>query len=167
MASGKGVSEAVRNHVGTWLNDVNLLDQLFIAYEKSGGKLKKEAFIQRIRKSDDWKRQSRKTTGSGFTREYYSDSLGGKSSKVRLLVHSPKSDYSADSYVFNVDGKAVAGGKTKLQSVFYSTKVKDEAANPVAQTATFTKFTKAELQAMETKMIYGDCFDQLEFEREV
>lgn len=160
--SGKGISESVRNHVSTWVDD-GLMDLIYPEYQKTGGKVLKGDLKLRMKRSEDWKRDNRKKCANGYNREYHSDSItGGKSGKIKLIVHSPTSDYSADSYVFMVDGKAVAGGKTKLKSVLYSKAVQDKKV----ETESFVKFTPAELQQIEAKMIYGDGLDSLFTSRE-
>jgi len=162
---GHGISDAVRNHIPIWV-DSQVIDLLYEEYKKSGGTLSKDGyggFGRRIREATDWVRKSRRTTSSGFERKYHCKTC----QKATLIVHSPPDDMSANSYVFCIDDKAVAGGKTKLKSTHISSAVsaKDKTtARP--QDVQFVKFTEEELRKMRTRMEFGNGFEHLEFERE-
>ena len=167
-ASGHGVSASVRNHVSTWVSDETLSTKLYDEYcAVQGNKPKdtKEAFSRKLKSSAQWKRKSRSRSKSGWERTYVHDSI--PENTVKLVVHSPESDFSADSYLFFVKNKPVAGGKTKLKSVFYSTAVKDKVETDKVETEVYTKFTPKELEAIEGKLKYGDGFASLFSEREV
>lgn len=166
MASiGHGISDAVRNHIPVWVDD-SLVEVLFTEYKKAGGVLSKDGsqgFRSRIRSSSDWVRKSRKTTPSGYERLYHCKTV----QKASLIVHSPESDMSANGYVFCIDGKPVAGGKTKLKSVQVSTAIsRGDKTSVRPQDVTFVKFSEEELQKMRVQAEYGDGFDYFENERE-
>lgn len=162
---GHGISEAVRNHIPIWIDD-HLVDVLYEEYKKSGGVLNKEGqsgFKRRVRESSSWVRKSRKTTTSGFERLYHCKTV----QKASLIVHSPPGDLSANGYVFCVDSKPIAGGKTKLKSVQVSASLsKNDKTTMRAQDVQFVKFSEEELRKMRTEMEFGDGFERLEFERE-
>lgn len=164
MASiGHGISDAVRNHIPTWIDDPTL-NILYEAYHKAGGVLSRDGvsgFRHRVRESNNWKRKSRKTTASGYERLYQCKIA----SKATLIVHSPESDMSANSYVFCIDGVPVAGGKTKLKSVQVSTVISKDKTSARPHDVQFVKFTEDELTKMRTEMRFGDGFAQLELER--
>jgi hypothetical protein len=161
---GHGISDAVRNHISIWIDD-NLVDVLYNEYTKSGGTLKKEGvqgFRYKVRNASEWVRKSRKTTSSGFERLYRCKTV----QKATLIVHSPATDLSANGYVFCMDSKPVAGGKTKLQSTHTTTAVsKKDKTSVRLQDVIFVKFTEEDLRKMRTQMEFGDGFDQLELER--
>jgi hypothetical protein len=138
MASGHGVSEAVRNHIKVWVT------------EDVVNAIKRPAYL--LRDSKAWKRKARRNspTGFGFEREYYCE---GVSDAVKLIVHSPESDYSADRYVFMVGDKAVAGGKTKLQSVMHSSAVSSDKTK--IEKDSFTALSAAELEKISVNMTFG------------
>lgn len=161
---GHGISDAVRNHIPIWV-DETLVDILFTEYQKGGGTLKKEGyqgFRSRIRGATDWVRKSRKTTSSGFERLYHCKTVP----KATLIVHSPESDQSANGYVFCMDGKPVAGGKTKMKSTHITTALsKNDKTSIKPADVTFVKFSEEELRKMRTQMEFGDGFEHLELER--
>ncbi len=161
---GHGISDAVRNHIKVWVDDA-LVDVLYDEYKKVGGTLSKDGikgFRYKVQSSSDWIRKSRKTTSSGYERLYHCKTTG----KATLTVHSPPGDMSADSYVFCVDGKPVAGGKTKLKSTHVSTSVSSKDKTSVRPSdVTFVKFSEEELRKMKTLMEFGDGFEHLELER--
>lgn len=160
-ATGHGISEAVRNHIPIWV-DEEIVEVLYSEYTKTGGNLPKENFKRKVRSSDFWKRKSRKKSGSGHERLYACDTV----SKATLIVHSPATDMSANSYVFCIDSKPVAGGRTKLQSVHISQSLskKDKTVTKPIDIQ-FVKLSESELRAMRTQMEFGDGFAQLELER--
>lgn len=160
-SSGHGVSEAVRNHIHTWITD----EVASAIYEVSTYTSKSlPHFAMNLRTSKNWKRVARRRRTGGFEREFHNAGIPA-SADVALYVHSPASDYSADAYLIKVKGKLIAGGKTKLQSVFNSTitsRDKTELTTPK-----FVPFTQAQLAAAQVRYEYGDGFDQLEVEREI
>jgi|SRR5271166_4072748 len=163
MASlGHGISDAVRNHIPVWVDDP-LVEALFTEYKKAGGVLDRTGFRTRIRQSDQWVRKSRKNTSTGFERLYHCKTV----QKASLIVHSPATDMSANGYVFSIDGKPVAGGKTKMKSVQVTkqlSKTDKTSVNP--SDVTFVKFSEDELQKMRIQAEYGgDGFDYFENER--
>jgi hypothetical protein len=165
MASiGHGISDAVRKHIPVWIDDT-LVDVLYEEYKKTGGDLNKDGirgFRYKVKESSDWVRQTRKTTVSGYERPYRCKTI----QKVTLIVHSPKSDMSADSYVFCVDGRPVAGGKTKLKSTHVTAAISSKDKTSVRPSdVTFVRFSEAELRKMKTLMEFGDGFEHLELER--
>lgn len=163
MASlGHGISDAVRNHIPVWIDDT-LVDTLYNEYQKTLGILSKESFRVRIRSSSDWVRKSRKNTPSGFERLYHCKTV----QKATLIVHSPPTDRSADSYVFCMDAKPIAGGKTHLKSVQVTTAISAKDKTSVNQRdVIFIKISDEELRRMRIQMEYGDGFDWLEVERD-
>jgi len=162
MASiGHGISDAVRNHIPVWVDD-STIDILFEAYKTSGGILTKEAFTRRMRESSNWVRKSRKNTESGYERLYHCKTM----QKATLIVHSPESDLSANSYVFRIDDQPIAGGKTKLKSTHVSKTVSNsDKTSTRPHEVQFVKFTEEELRKMATQMRFGDGFAHLEFDR--
>lgn len=163
---GHGISDAVRNHIPTWI-DNGLADVLYEKYRKANGIISrgytKDSFRSVIRNSTTWVRKSRKTTRSGFERLYLCKNIPD----ATLIVHSPEDDMSANAYVFHIDGEPIAGGKTKLKSTHVSTKISTKDKTSIEpMEITFIKFTKEELRAMKTQMDHGDGFDHLEVERE-
>lgn len=164
MASlGHGISDAVRNHIPIWVDD-DLIEPLYEEYKKSGGVLSKSNFKARIRSSSDWVRKSRKNTSSGYERLYHCKTV----QKATLIVHSPETDQSADSYLFCIDTKPIGGGKTKLKSIHITTNIsKNDKTSVRPQDVIFVKFSAEELQRMKAQIEYGDGFDYFEMEREV
>lgn len=159
---GKGISEAVRNHIPIWV-DTQLIDCLYTEYKKNSGILSKPAFANRVSNVSDWVRKSRRRTDTGWEREYTCKTV----QKVTLLVHSPESEVSATGYVFNIDGVPVAGGKTKLKSVDVSKILsKSDKSTSRMSDVHFTKFTEEELRKMRIQMEYGDGLQHLETQRE-
>lgn len=163
ISLGHGISDAVRNHIPIWVDD-SLVDALFTEYKKAGGVLDRQGFRSRIRQSDQWVRKSRKNTSTGYERLYHCKTV----QKATLIVHSPVTDMSANGYVFQIDGKAVAGGKTKMKSVQVSTQLSRTDKTSVNPTdVTFVKFSEEELQRMRVQAEFGgDGFDYFENERE-
>jgi len=163
MASlGHGISDAVRNHIPVWIDEV-LIDLLYEHYKKAGGVLEKPAFRSRIRQSEQWVRKSRRNTSSGYERLYHCKTV----QKATLIVHSPPEDMSANGYVFQIDGKPVAGGKTKMKSVQVSTALsRTDKTSVRPQDVVFVKFSEEELQKMRVQAEYGDGLDYFEHERE-
>lgn len=159
---GHGISDAVRNHIPVWV-DNDLIEVLYPQYVANGGILSKDQFARRVRNASDWVRKSRSKTGSGFERKYHCKTV----QKATLIVHSPETDMSANGYAFCIDGKVVAGGRTKLQSTHVSTKVsRTDKTTSRPEAVTFVKFSEEELIKMRTEMEFGDGFQQLEMERE-
>ncbi len=159
---GHGISEAVRNHIPVWIDDP-LIDVLYDHYKQAGGVLDKAHFRSRIRVSAEWVRKSRRNTASGYERLYHCKTVN----KATLIVHSPPSDMSANGYVFRIDGKPVAGGKTKLKSVQVSSSISREDKTSVRpQDVVFVTFSEEELLKMRVQAEYGDGFDYFEHERE-
>jgi hypothetical protein len=166
MASiGHGISDAVRNHIPVWVDDA-LIDVLYAEYQKGGGVLKRDGvsgFRYRIRQSADWVRKSRKTTSTGFERLYHCKTV----QKATLVVHSPANDESANAYVFYMDGKAVAGGRTKLKSTHITSAVSTKDKTTVKPTeVAYVKLSDVELRRMNTQLEHGSGLEMLEFERE-
>lgn len=162
---GHGISDAVRNHIPIWVDD-QVVDLLYGEYKRTNGILNKEGsggFRARVRDPKNWVRKSRKTTGSGFERFYQCKPV----QKASLIVHSPGSDMSANGYVFQIDGKAVVGGKTKMKSTQVSTTLSrgDKSSSRYTDTI-FVKFSEEELRKMRTEMEFGDGFEHLELERQ-
>lgn len=163
MASlGHGISDAVRNHIPVWI-DEPLIDTLYEGYKEAGGVLEKYYFRSRIRQSDQWVRKSRRNTSSGYERLYHCKTV----QKATLIVHSPPEDMSANGYVFQIDGKPVAGGKTKLKSTHVSTSLSRTDKTSVRPAdIVFIRFTEDELQKMRIQSEYGgDGYDYFESER--
>jgi hypothetical protein len=161
---GHGISDAVRNHIPLWIDD-SLVDILFDVYAKSNGTLKKDGaygFRRNIREAGNWVRKSRKTTSSGYERLYQCKPV----KNATLTVHSPAGDMSANGYVFCIDGKPIAGGKTKLQSTHVTTALSKKDKTSMRPTDVhFVKFSEEELRKMRTEMEFGDGFGHLEMER--
>jgi hypothetical protein len=166
MASiGKGISDAVRNHIPVWIDDA-VVNVLYSEYKKANGMLSKEGlsgFKSRIKSASSWVRKSRKSTNTGFERLYHCKTV----QKATLIVHSPPKDDSANAYVFMMDGKPIAGGKTKLKSTHVTTALSKDKTSLKAIDVQFVKFSEAELISMRTRMEFGDGFEFLEMEREV
>lgn len=164
MASiGHGISDAVRNHIPVWV-DNQLVDVLYSEYQKSGGTLKKDGFngfSYKVKQSSDWVRKSRKNTNSGFERLYHCKTVA----KATLIVHSPESDQSANGYVFCIDNKPIAGGKTKLKSTHVTIALSKDKTSVKAHELQFVKFSEEDLRKMRTQMEFGDGFSHLEMER--
>jgi hypothetical protein len=160
---GHGISDAVRNHIPVWVDDP-LIEVLFAEYKKAGGILDRVGFRMRIRVASEWVRKRRHTTPSGWEREYHCKTV----QKATLIVHSPESDMSANGYVFYIDGKPVAGGKTKLKSTHVTQAVsRTDKTSVRPQDVVFVKFSEEELQKMRIQSEYGsDGFDYFESERE-
>jgi hypothetical protein len=163
MASlGHGISDAVRNHIPIWI-DNDLIDTLYDQYKQAGGLLSKPAFAIRIRKSSEWVRKSRKNTSSGYERLYRCKTV----QKATLIVHSPESDLSANGYVFCIDDKPIAGGKTKLKSTHVTTSLsKSDKTTTRCKDVQYVRFSDEELQRVKTQMEFGDGFEHLELVRE-
>lgn len=162
---GHGISDAVRNHIPIWVDDT-IVNVLYEAYKGSGGILSKEGtggFRKRVKESKDWVRKSRRTTDTGFERMYRCKTV----QKATLIVHSPPGDMSANAYVFCIDDKPIAGGKTKLKSTHVSTQIsKTDKTTSKSEDTVFVKFSEEELSAMRVRMEFGDGFDRLELDRE-
>lgn len=165
MASiGHGISNAVRNHIPIWVDDT-LIDTLYQEYNKSGGTIAKDGyggFRRRVKEPSDWVRKSRKNTDSGYERLYHCKTVA----KASLIVHSPPGDLSANGYVFCIDGKPIAGGKTKLKSTHVTTAIsKNDKTSVKAEELAFVKFSEEELRKMHTQMMFSDGFAYFEAER--
>jgi hypothetical protein len=162
MASlGHGISDAVRNHIPVWVDD-QVVNALYTEYKNSGGVVSLPVFRTRIRLASSWVRKSRKTTTTGFERLYHCKTV----QKATLIVHSPPGDMSASGYVFHIDDKPIAGGKTKLQSVQVTSAVsKKDKSSVRPYDVQFVKFSEDELRRMRMGMEYGDGFDRFEVER--
>lgn len=162
---GHGISDAVRNHLSLWV-DEQVVDVLFDEYKKGGGILNKEGsggFRARVKDSKNWVRKSRRNTSSGFERLYQCKPV----QKASLVVHSPQEDDRANGYVFQIDGKAVIGGKTKMKSTHVSTVLsKGDKSSARYSDVVFVKFSEEELRKMRTEMEFGDGFGHLEIERQ-
>lgn len=165
MASiGHGISDAVRNHIPVWVDEA-LVDVLFEEFKKANGTLPKDGrsgFRSRIRESSDWVRKSRKNTSTGFERLYHCKTV----QKATLIVHSPPKDDCANGYVFLMDGKPIAGGKTKMKSTHITTALSKDKTSLKPTDVQFVKFSEEELRKMRTQMEFGDGFESLEMERE-
>lgn len=166
MASlGHGISDAVRNHIPVWVDD-QVVDLLYTEYKNTGGVLQKDGFSgfrARIKDPKNWVRKSRRQTNSGYERLYACKPV----QKATLVVHSPQTDMSANGYVFQVDGKVVAGGKTKLKSVQVDAKVsKNDKTSSRLQDIAFVKFSEEDVRRMRTQMEFGDGYDYFEDERQ-
>lgn len=159
---GNGISDAVRNHISIWVDD-DLITIIYKDYVASGGVLSQPAFTLRMRNSAEWVRKSRKNTSTGYERLYHCKSV----KKATLIVHSPPADDKATSYIFYIENKPVAGGKTKLSSTHVTKTVsKKDKTTVVPHEVAFVKFSEEELRKMRTQAEYGDGYDHFEFERE-
>lgn len=162
---GHGISDAVRAHISLWVDD-QVVDLLFDEYKKGGGILNKEGsggFRARVKDSKNWVRKNRRNTSSGFERLYQCKPV----LKASLIVHSPSGDDCANGYVFQVDGKAVVGGKTKMKSTHVTTALsKGDKSSSRYTDIIFVKFSEDELRKMRTEMEFGNGFEHLELERQ-
>lgn len=148
-ATGHGVSAAVRNHIAVWVSP---------AVSNAVGKPHST-----LSKSSSWKRVARRNSpsGYGYEREFRCEGVP----KVKLIVHSPESDYTADSYVFLVNDKPVAGGKTSLKSVHTTTAISIDKTK-VTDKAEFTAMSAEELDKIQVNLSYGKgSYAFLELER--
>lgn len=168
MASiGHGISDAVRNHIAVWVDD-SIVDALYEEYNKAGGILKKDGtsgFRYRIRQAGSWVRKSRSNNyPTGFERLYHCKTV----QKATLTVVSPASDDSATAYLFHIDGKPIAGGRTKLKSTHVSKVIsaKDKTGTKASDTV-YVKFTEEELRKMSMQMKLGGGLEYYELERDV
>lgn len=159
---GRGISDAVRNHIPVWV-DNQLVDVLHAEYEKKNFRIGKTVFRNQIRDPKNWARRSRMKTNSGYERSYTCKPL----TNVTLTVHSPITDKSASGYVFELDNKPISGGKTQLKSTHITTALSKGDKTSTKHDPIFIKFTAEELESMRVRDKFGDGFDHLEDERSV
>lgn len=166
MSQGKGISDAVRGAVGSWVTQ-SLLELLYQKYTAGGGKLNQSQFAMRVRSAESWKRgnRTRDPNGPGWLRNYYSLEFGGRgSTDVNLQVRTNSQADTNISYVtFHVYGKLVSGGACDVPSVFFEKwgidkSLKAMGAAPMlktAATAAFVPFTDKQLAALATQLEFG------------
>lgn len=155
---GKGISDAVRAHISIWV-DTALTDALYQEYQKSGGNTVKTTFNTYVKTPETWVRKSRKNNTNGYERLYQCKQIP----KATLIVYSPPTDDCANAYLFCVDNKPIAGGKTKLKSTHLTNAISTKDKTSLRpQDVVFVKLTEEEIRAFNTKLIFGDGFDRLE-----
>lgn len=168
---GHGISDAVRNHIPLWV-DNQLVDTLYDTYTNSNeykksnaiGKEGVNGFRRRVSNAKEWKRVKRKSSNSGWERHYVCKSV----KNATLIVHSPETDMSADSYLFLIDNQPIGGGKTKLKSTHTTSSISTKDKTSIRQQdVQFVRLTEDELLRMKIEHQFGDGFGWLEHSREI
>ena len=162
VAGVKGISDAIRETINTWITD-DLITLLFAQYEKSGGKLNPKSFAVRAKNADAWKRYKRGNDpqGTGFFRTYYCKDFGTKG-VVDLRVLTNFDDTVIKYVMFYIDGKMVYAGacnvpSTRFPSYGYKPMLQNtvQANISTSTTVAFVPFTEAQLQKLATQYEFG------------
>lgn len=114
-ASGKGISQAVRDTIPDWMDD-ETADLILAELPRSGRSARWD-----LRNRENWIRnQRRKDPGGGFRRTFDNKAIreGSYPNFVEIEVKTNSSDSMINYFAIKVNGKFVAGGDCRVASVF-------------------------------------------------
>jgi len=163
VAGVKGISDAVRGEISTWVTE-DLVALLFAAYQKTGGKMSMSSFRLRVQNAEAWKRYARPNdpNGPGFLRKYYCKEFGAKGI-VDLHVITNLADNKITYVTFHVGGKMVYGGACNVPSTLFPqfsykgklTNTVTAGTTNVEMVAALVPFTEKQLQQLATQYEFG------------
>jgi hypothetical protein len=154
-ASGKGISEAVRQIMPQWLDN-----------ETIAGLSKKDSSItaSRVKDFKSWVRVVRRKsdTGTGYIRLYKCNTVPD-STNLELEIRTSTKDSEIQYFAFKVNGKYVSGGDCRVHSVYSSAQAQNTARiEPAKTTETkgYKRFSQADLDKLNLQVTYNS-FDSL------
>jgi hypothetical protein len=157
-ASGKGISEAVRQTIPEWMDTetVNLLTEASPALRG-----------YTLRDSKSWVRKVRRGNETGHTRTYRNNAAPS-SVNLDLEVRSNRKDDQIQYFAFRVGGKFITGGDCKVASVFASANSPNQArvTEKAEKKSTVRRLSQAEIDRINVQSEFGDGFDRLFDERD-
>jgi hypothetical protein len=142
-ASGHGISAAVRESISEWITN-----ELVAQLEDVSGH---EFDVYALQYEDSWVRYRRARGGEGWERDYRCKT----DERVGLRVHTNSDDTTIKFVTFKVGNRYVGGGKVHVPSVFES-QAGRKAKIQNGKTPTFTPFSKAELDKLNTQQTFGE-----------
>lgn len=151
MSSGKGISDAVRNAIGDWITD-DVISTLWSDFKNEGG-ISRSAFGARLRMDAFWVRRVRRGHSQGWERDY--DCKVFPKGTVGLRVHTNQEDTHIKFVTFKVGDRYVGGGKVHVPSMLVS-QAGRKASIQNGKTPTFTPFSQAELEKLNTQRQFGE-----------
>jgi hypothetical protein len=169
VAGVKGISDAVRGAVNTWVTEP-LLDLLWKEFSKTKPSMTRSTFGYRVRNAEAWSRYKRgNEIGPGFWRLYYCKEFGAKGVvDLKVLTNGESKSGAKDAdmritYVlFYVNGKMVYGGavdvpSTLFQKFGYVVPAQIDVAMKagIKTTAAFVPFTEKQLAKLATQYEFG------------
>lgn len=163
--AGKGISDAVRKSISTWITD-DLARLLWEgAGQSEGTNWTAGQFRRRLQQGDEWKRDTRRRhpSGIGWYRPYRCKLI----SNVALAVETNEADTAILYVKFFSAGKLVGGGTVNVPSVYFERGWTDRQVRNATFTETttpaFKPFTPQEIAELQTNLEYGDAsiFDRM------
>jgi hypothetical protein len=165
MSQGKGISDAVRESISTWIT-TDVASKIQIASGSPGS-------IQgyQLRDAKGWVRRVRRSIAGGWERDYDCKQVPG--GRVGLRVHTDSADEYIKYVTFRVDGKLIGGGVVNVPSMNLDNRFNRNARiqNPTFTSSEakpkFRPFTADELHRLSTTLEFGGASMDSMFEDRV
>jgi hypothetical protein len=152
MSQGKGISDAVRESISSWITE-EVATKIVVA-------AKRPIQLYLLRDAKSWVRRVRRGISNGWERDYDCKHISG--GRVGLRVHTDAADRYIKYVTFRVDGKLIGGGVVNVPSVLVGQaslmgrKIQNASFASTEATPRFRPFTASELAKLTTELEYGD-----------
>lgn len=159
MSQGKGISDAVRESISTWITS----DLVRILWSQFPDKdtMSEYGFRRRLESDREWARRVRRLNGTGgWERDY--DCKAFPRGVVGLRVHTDTNDEYIKYVTFRINGKLIGGGVVNVPSVLIQgigvrRTIRTTDTGISEATPRFRPFTAEQILQLSTELEYGDA----------